>query len=128
MPGDVKAKVLVLHGANDPYAPAEQVVAFEKEFTAAKADWQLVLYGGAVHAFTQKEAGNDNSKGAAYNEPADRRSWAATQTFWLSDREESRQLSGNRGWHACPLDAPCVGDQHQRPRRKCRQRLMGKQH
>ena len=81
-PGKVKAKVLVLHGADDPYAPAEQVAAFEKEFTAAKADWQLVLYSGAVHAFTQKEAGNDNSKGAAYNEAADRRSWAAALAFF----------------------------------------------
>ena len=81
-PGEVKAKVLVFHGADDPFVPAEQVAAFEKEFTAAKADWQLVCYGGAVHAFTQKEAGDDNRKGAAYNEPADRRSWAATQTFF----------------------------------------------
>lgn len=80
--GKVKAKVLVLHGADDPFAPAEQVAAFEKEFTAAKADWQLVLYGGAVHAFTQKEAGNDNSKGAAYNESTDRRSWAAALAFF----------------------------------------------
>jgi dienelactone hydrolase len=39
-------------------------------------------YNGAVHAFTQKEAGDDNSKGAAYNEPADRRSWTATQAFF----------------------------------------------
>jgi dienelactone hydrolase len=80
--GKIKAKVLVLHGAADPFAPAEQVAAFEKEFTAAKADWQLILYGGAVHAFTQKEAGNDSSKGAAYNESADRRSWAATLAFF----------------------------------------------
>ena len=81
-PGKVTAKVLVLHGADDPHAPAEQVAAFEKEFTAAKADWQLVLYSGAVHSFTLKEAGNDNSKGAAYNEAADRRSWAAAQAFF----------------------------------------------
>ena len=80
--GKAKAKVLVLHGADDPYAPAEQVAAFEKEFSAAKADWQLVLYGGAVHAFTQKEAGSDNSKGAAYNESANRQSWAAAQAFF----------------------------------------------
>lgn len=80
--GKIKAKVLVLHGAADPFAPAEQVAAFEKEFTTAKADWQLILYGGAVHAFTQKEAGNDNSKGAAYNESADRRSWAAALSFF----------------------------------------------
>ena len=80
--GKVKAKVLVLHGADDPFAPAEQVAALEKEFTAAKADWQIVLYGGAVHAFTQREAGNDNSKGAAYNEAADRRSWLAAVAFF----------------------------------------------
>ncbi len=81
-PGKIKAKVLVLHGADDPYAPAAQVTAFEKEFTDAKADWQLVLYSGAVHSFTHKEAGNDPSKGAAYNESADRRSWDAMKTFF----------------------------------------------
>ena len=81
-PGKIPAKVLVLHGADDPYVPAEQVAAFQKEMTAAKADWQMVFYSGAVHAFTQKEAGNDNSKGAAYNEAADRRSWEAMQTFF----------------------------------------------
>jgi len=80
--GNIPAKVLVLHGAVDPYAPAAQVAALEKELTAAKADWQVVLYGGAVHAFTQKEAGNDATKGAAYNEAADRRSWAAARAFF----------------------------------------------
>ena len=80
--GKIPAKVLVLHGADDPYVPAEQVAAFQKEMTDAKADWQMVLYSGAVHAFTQKEAGNDNSKGAAYNEAADRRSWVAMKAFF----------------------------------------------
>lgn len=80
--GGVKAKVLVLHGAVDPYVPAEQVAAFEKEMTAAKADWQLVSYGGAVHSFTHREAGNDPSKGAAYDEAADRRSWEAMKAFF----------------------------------------------
>lgn len=80
--GEVSAKVLVLHGADDPYVPADQVAAFQKEMTAAKADWQMVFYSGAVHSFTQKEAGTDNSKGAAYNEVADRRSWAAMQGFF----------------------------------------------
>ena len=81
-PGNIKAKVLVLHGADDPYAPAAQVTAFQKEFTDAKADWQLVLYSGAVHSFTHPEAGNDATKGAAYNESADRRSWDAMKTFF----------------------------------------------
>jgi len=80
--GKVKAKILVLHGADDPYVPAEQIAAFKKEMNAAKADWQMNFYSGAVHSFTHKEAGNDNSKGAAYNETADRRSWDAMKLFF----------------------------------------------
>jgi dienelactone hydrolase len=48
----------------------------------AGVDWQLIKYGGAVHAFTQPNAGNDNSKGAAYNERADKRSWEAMTKFF----------------------------------------------
>ncbi len=80
--GKIPAKVLVLHGADDPYVPAEQVAGFGKEMTAAKADWQMIFYSGTVHSFTQKEAGNDPSKGAAYNELSDRRSWVAMQVFF----------------------------------------------
>ncbi len=80
--GKIPAKVLVLHGAVDPYVPAGQVADFQKEMTDAKADWELVSYGGAVHSFTHKEAGDDSSKGAAYDESADRRSWVAMQSFF----------------------------------------------
>jgi dienelactone hydrolase len=80
--GGVKAKVLVCHGAIDPYVPAEQVQDFGKEMETAGADWQLIAYGGAVHSFTHKSAGDDPSKGAAYDEKADKRSWAAMQTFF----------------------------------------------
>jgi len=80
--GKIPAKILILHGAADPYAPAEQVAGLEKELTDAKADWQLVLYSGAVHSFTHQEAGNDPSKGAAYDESADRRSWVAMKSFF----------------------------------------------
>ena len=80
--GKIPAKILVLHGAADTYVPAEQVAAFQKEMTGAKADWQMVFYSGAVHAFSQKEAGDDPSKGVAYNEAADRRSWVAMQSFF----------------------------------------------
>jgi dienelactone hydrolase len=45
-------------------------------------DWRLIKYGGAVHSFTQPLAGNDNSKGAAYNERADKRSWADMKSFF----------------------------------------------
>lgn len=80
--GKVPAKILVLHGAADPYVPAEQVAAFQKEMTDAKADWQMVFYSDAVHSFTHPEAGDDVSKGASYNEAADRRSWIAMQAFF----------------------------------------------
>lgn len=80
--GPVKAKILVLHGADDPYVPSEEVAAFQKEMNDAGADWQMVFYNGAVHSFTRKDAGNDNSKGAAYNENADRRSWQHMQVFF----------------------------------------------
>lgn len=73
--GTIKAKVLVLHGADDPHVPQKEIEAFQKEMKDSKADWQMIYYSNAVHAFTEKEAGNDNSKGAAYNEKADKRSW-----------------------------------------------------
>jgi dienelactone hydrolase len=85
MPQDTKnirARVLALHGADDPYVPAEQVAAFEQEMRQAGADWQLIAYGGAVHGFTNPAHGNDNSKGAAYNAAADARSWAAMRQFF----------------------------------------------
>jgi dienelactone hydrolase len=80
--GGIPAKVLVLHGAADPFVPAAQVAAFQQEMTDSKADWQMASYGGAVHAFTQKEAGNDPSKGAAYDAAADARSWEALRVFF----------------------------------------------
>ena len=79
---NIKAKVLVLHGADDPFAPAEHVTALDDELRQAGADYQIHLYGGAVHSFTEPEAGNDPSKGAAYNESADKRSWEAMKQFF----------------------------------------------
>lgn len=78
----IKAKILICHGADDPNVPPDQVAAFQKEMKDAGVDYQFIAYSGAVHAFTQKEAGNDNSKGAAYNEAADRRSWQAMLGFF----------------------------------------------
>ncbi|MCW3105175.1 MAG: dienelactone hydrolase family protein [Bacteroidetes bacterium] len=77
----VQAKVLVLHGADDPYVPANDVKQFQQEMRDGKADWQMVYYANAVHAFTDPAAGNDNSKGAAYNKLADERSWKAMLAF-----------------------------------------------
>jgi dienelactone hydrolase len=79
---NIKCKVLALQGADDPFVPAKDLAAFEDEMRQAKVDWELVKYGGAVHSFTEWEAGNDPSKGAAYNEKADRRSWEAMQQFF----------------------------------------------
>ena len=77
----IKTKVLVLHGADDPYESAEEITNFQKEMREGKADWQMIYYANAVHAFTQPEAGNDNSKGAAYNELAAKRSWEHMKLF-----------------------------------------------
>jgi dienelactone hydrolase len=84
-PGDarnIKAKVLALHGADDPNVPPKEVAAFEEEMRQGGVDWQLIAYGGAVHSFSDWNAGSDNSKGAAYNERADRRSWEAMKQFF----------------------------------------------
>lgn len=78
---NIKGQVLILHGADDPLVPAEQVAAFHTEMRNAKVDWQMNTYGGAVHSFTNPEAGNDPSKGVAYDEKADRRSWEALKRF-----------------------------------------------
>jgi dienelactone hydrolase len=79
---NIKCKVLALQGADDPFVPAKDLAAFEEEMRLAKVDWQLVKYGGAVHSFTEKEAGDNPKAGAAYNEKADRRSWEAMKEFF----------------------------------------------
>jgi dienelactone hydrolase len=78
---NINAKVMVLHGANDPYVSWDEVSAFRKEMQAYPIDWQLIVYGNAVHAFSQEEAGDDASTGAAYNSNADVRSFQEMQTF-----------------------------------------------
>ena len=76
----IKAKVLALHGHEDPMVPVDAVVGLEKELTEAGADWQLHVYGNALHAFTNPQA-NDPALGAIYNENADKRSWQALLNF-----------------------------------------------
>ncbi len=77
----INARVLVLHGADDPFVNENEVKTFQNEMRVAKADWEMVYYANAVHSFTDKNAGNDNSKGAAYNEKAAKRSWIALLEF-----------------------------------------------
>jgi dienelactone hydrolase len=79
---NIRGKVLVLHGADDPFVPQPEVLAFQEEMRKAHVDWQMVVYGGAVHSFTNPDAGLDPSTGAAYNEKADKRSWQAMKTFF----------------------------------------------
>ena len=78
---NIKAEVLVLHGGSDPYVTPEQVMAFWKEMKGTNVVWQINVYGGAVHSFTNPASGNDPSKGVAYDERADKDSWAAMKRF-----------------------------------------------
>ena len=77
----IKSKLLVLHGAIDPYVPVAEVSQFVKNLDEAKVDYQFISYSGAVHSFTHKGAGDDILKGAAYNEKADKRSFLAAKNF-----------------------------------------------
>jgi dienelactone hydrolase len=84
-PGDVaneaiSAKVLCLHGHDDPMVPPEQVLAFEQEMSSAGADWQMHTYGGTMHAFTNPGANNPGF-GALYNPDADRRASRSIENF-----------------------------------------------
>lgn len=79
---NIKGSVLVLTGADDPSVPPKQVQAFIDEMREAGTDWYMVLYGNAVHSFTNPAHGTDPSKGVAYNEKADRRSWRVMQDFF----------------------------------------------
>jgi dienelactone hydrolase len=75
-----RARVLALHGWNDPMATPEAVLALARELTALGADWQLHAYGNTQHAFTNPAA-NDRERGTVYDEVADRRSWQAMINF-----------------------------------------------
>ncbi|MBR9909150.1 MAG: carboxymethylenebutenolidase [Gammaproteobacteria bacterium] len=76
----IAAKVLVLHGYDDPMVPPQDVLDLATEMTSAGADWQLHAYGRTVHAFTNPAA-NNTAMGTVYNPTADRRSWQAARNF-----------------------------------------------
>jgi dienelactone hydrolase len=80
-PGTVKAKVLVCHGALDPHVPLTDVTRFAEEMDYAQADWQLIMYGGAMHGFTHEHAIPGAMPGVAYDALADERSFLAARTF-----------------------------------------------
>jgi len=77
---EIRAKVLALHGWDDPMSPPDQVVGLAVELSGQKADWQLHAYGNTMHAFTNPEA-NDPDFGTVYNAVADKRSWTAMSNF-----------------------------------------------
>ena len=80
--GAIKAKVLALIGVDDPLVPPAQRDGFVAEMTAAKADWQLVLYGGVQHSFTNPAAAGANIPGIVYDAAAEKRSWQAMRDLF----------------------------------------------
>ncbi len=78
----ITAKVLCLHGHNDPMVPPEQVLAFETEMTQAGVDWQVHVYGGTMHAFTNPKANNPGF-GTVYNEVAADRAYRSMADFLI---------------------------------------------
>jgi len=81
-PDQIKCKILICHGGDDPMVPPKVLAAFETEMKEAGADYQINIYGGAMHAFTNPAADSHHIPGIAYNEEADKRSWAATKDFF----------------------------------------------
>ena len=77
----MKAKVLACHGALDPHVPLADVTRFAEEMGQAQADWQLIMYGGAMHGFTHEHAVPGAIPGVAYDPLADQRSFLAARTF-----------------------------------------------
>lgn len=79
---NIRCKILVCHGADDPHVSWDTVRGFIDEMRAADVDYQFIAYSGAVHAFTNPAAGDDPSRGAAYNAEADHRSWNHMKLFF----------------------------------------------
>jgi dienelactone hydrolase len=78
----IKAALLVLHGAQDPFVPADSMAAFQETMGKSKIDWQMIFYGGAVHSFSNAGVDKFGIKGAAYDARADRRSWRHMRSFF----------------------------------------------
>jgi dienelactone hydrolase len=84
VPGAVTARILVCHGASDPHVPPGDVTAFAEEMNRADADWELIMYGRAMHGFTHRHAvpgAPGAMPGVAYDRLADERSFAAARAF-----------------------------------------------
>ena len=78
----IKGKVLVCIGADDPLIPPEQRMAFEHEMRVGKVDWRLYLFGNAVHGFANPDADRRGMAALAYHRPTDERSWRAMRDLF----------------------------------------------
>lgn len=81
-PPDIKAQILVAHGADDPFVDAAHLDKFIQGLKDAGAKWQVNIYSGARHSFTNPDAGSHGMDALAYDATADRRSWAAMELFF----------------------------------------------
>jgi len=87
-PGTVKAKILILNGADDPFAKREQYDVLKKDFDAAKADYRIIEYPGAVHAFTNPDAtelGKKFNLPLRYDAKADQEATAEATKFFAAN-------------------------------------------
>jgi dienelactone hydrolase len=79
--GAVTAKLLACHGSADPHVPMDDVASFATEMDGSGADWQMIIYGGAMHGFTHRQAAPGSIPGVAYDPGADARSFGAARAF-----------------------------------------------
>jgi dienelactone hydrolase len=84
-PGQVKAKLLIMTGADDPMIPADAVAAFEQEMKAAGVTYRVISYPGAKHGFTNPNADKAGIPGLGYNAAVDKRSWAELVRFFKQE-------------------------------------------
>lgn len=80
--GQVAARVLVCAGGADPFVSREDRLAFEDEMVQAKADWQVIVHGGALHGFTERNLDPGKHPGCGYHRGADRMSWRAMRELF----------------------------------------------
>jgi len=78
---NIKGAVLIQHGADDPFVPADDLITIRTELESARMDFRITEYAGAVHAFTDWNAGDNPSSGVAYNQHADEASWQELLSF-----------------------------------------------
>ncbi len=78
---NIRTRVLVLHGGDDPFVGSDKLLRLWRELQSSGVQWEIHIYGGAVHSFTNPESGDDPSVGVAYNPYADRHSWKMIKEF-----------------------------------------------